>query len=201
MSMLSEMIREFVNDPSVGKEYGKWGALNREQRKLIRLLCDTCDHFERAADDLAKEREKIMQTICDHCSPSFDKNGKPVCVFDAVNGYKAIGKVLKGNQTPAEQRSIEMALISEICKGCNEEFPNNACEPSECRIRQRLINIPSDVAEHGEWKVETYKTSDAKFIRCSVCNSVIDSNFTHIDENEFGFCPYCGAKMDGGKNG
>lgn len=61
-----------------------------------------------------------------------------------------------------------------------------------------VSNIPAaDVAEvkHGEWKVETYKTSNAKFIRCSICNSVIDSNFTHIDETEFDFCPYCGAKM------
>ena len=55
----------------------------------------------------------------------------------------------------------------------------------------------ADVVEvkHGEWLVNEFSYS--KFITCSVCNSVIDSSYTNIDENEFDYCPYCGAKMDG----
>lgn len=49
--------------------------------------------------------------------------------------------------------------------------------------------------KRGEWFVKEFSYS--KFITCSVCNSVIDSSYTNIDENEFDYCPYCGAKMDG----
>ena len=50
--------------------------------------------------------------------------------------------------------------------------------------------------ERGEWIVESYKTSNAKFMSCSNCKSVIDLELnTAIDENEFDFCPYCNADM------
>ena len=67
---------------------------------------------------------------------------------------------------------------------------------------QIIDSIPTaDVVEvkHGEWISKTFKVTGRKFITCSVCNSPIDSTYTHIDENEFDYCPYCGAKMDGGK--
>ena len=34
--------------------------------------------------------EKVKQTICDNTYPDFDRKGKPVNVWNAVNGYKAI---------------------------------------------------------------------------------------------------------------
>ena len=61
-------------------------------------------------------------------------------------------------------------------------------------------NAPTaDVVEvkHGKWLSKIFKVTGRKFITCSVCNSVIDSTYTHIHENEFDYCPYCGAKMDG----
>lgn len=33
--------------------------------------------------------------------------------------------------------------IAVACKGCNKEFPNEPCEPSECHIQQGLFNIPA----------------------------------------------------------
>ena len=33
--------------------------------------------------------------------------------------------------------------IAAACKGCNKEFPNEPCEPSECHIQQGLFNIPA----------------------------------------------------------
>lgn len=36
-----KQIIEYINDESVSDHYGKWGALNREQRKTIRDLCNS----------------------------------------------------------------------------------------------------------------------------------------------------------------
>lgn len=39
--------------------------------------------------------ERIKQIVCDHCHSDFNKDGKPINVWDAVNGYKAIDNFLK----------------------------------------------------------------------------------------------------------
>lgn len=39
--------------------------------------------------------ERIKQIVCDHCHPDFNKDGKPINVWDAVNGYKAIDNFFK----------------------------------------------------------------------------------------------------------
>ena len=51
--------------------------------------------------------------------------------------------------------------------------------------------------KHGYWEVKEFSKHNKKFITCSKCRAVINSTYTHIDENEFDFCPYCGVKMDG----
>lgn len=67
-------------------------------------------------------------------------------------------------------------------------------------IYEEIQNAPTvNVAEvkHGEWKVKEFKSTNKKFITCSVCNLVIDCIYHNIYENEFDYCPYCGAKMGG----
>lgn len=39
--------------------------------------------------------EQVNQIICENCYPDFDAKGKPVNVFNAVNGYKAIDNLFK----------------------------------------------------------------------------------------------------------
>lgn len=40
------------------------------------------------------------------------------------------------------------AAIEAVCGGCNEDFENEPCEPTECSIRERLYAIPAaDVVE------------------------------------------------------
>ena len=46
----------------------------------------------------------------------------------------------------------------------------------------------------GKWVIHNTK-SGKKFISCPACNSVLDCDYQHIDENEFDYCPYCGEKM------
>ena len=64
MSIISDKIRSYVNDHDVSDHYGEWGILRRDQRRLIRKLCDTCDGFEKAADYFAgKAREEEQRYI------------------------------------------------------------------------------------------------------------------------------------------
>ena len=59
MSGLSDRIRKYVNDFDVSNEYGKWGILNRDQRRMIRRLCDLCDCFESEAVYLAAKLQEV----------------------------------------------------------------------------------------------------------------------------------------------
>lgn len=63
MSRISDQIREYVNDKDVSEHYGKWGIMRRDQRLLIRKLCDTCDMFERAADKYAMLYHNIWISV------------------------------------------------------------------------------------------------------------------------------------------
>ncbi len=71
-----------------------------------------------------------------------------------------------------------------------------------------FLVIPNDTptadvkeVKRGHWKVNEYPKQGKKFITCPACDSVIDCNYTKIDENEFDFCPYCGADMRGDTDG
>ena len=55
MSRISDRIRSYVDDFDTSDHYGEWGILRKDHRREIRRLCDTCDAFERAADELSRE--------------------------------------------------------------------------------------------------------------------------------------------------
>lgn len=62
------------------------------------------------------------------------------------------------------------AAIAVACKGCNKEFPNEPCEPSECHIQQGLFNIPAaDVV---------------KVVRCKDCKHFKPAHFKADDGTE-----------------
>lgn len=44
-----------------------------------------------------KELDIIEQLICENTYPYFDKDGKPVTIFDCVNGYKSIEDYVKSS--------------------------------------------------------------------------------------------------------
>lgn len=69
---------------------------------------------------------------------------------------------------------------------------------TSAEVNAIIVNAPAaDVVEvkHGEWKTQNFIIFDSEKVgyRCSECNTTWDTNTR--------FCPYCGAKMDGGKNG
>lgn len=96
---------------------------------------------------------------------------------------------------------IKRIDVMKICESYSEHCFNSSDAKGQDiadRILDDVVEIPTanfEEVKHGEWSVKEFSYS--KFITCSVCNSVIDSSYTNIDENEFDYCPYCGAKMDG----
>lgn len=63
-----------------------------------------------------------------------------------------------------------------------------------------IENVPTaDVQEvkHGEWKPFAYNINGRTCSNCHISQSVTVYNGKVM----FKYCPYCGAKMDGGKSG
>ena len=65
-------------------------------------------------------------------------------------------------------------------------------------IQKMPEGIVVDVAPvvHGRWVSVPYKLARV----CSVCNRDEPYKFADIDADVYDYCPYCGAKMDGGDN-
>lgn len=82
-------------------------------------------------------------------------------------------------------------VLLEVCKGCNEEFSEEPCEPGCCRIRERLEKLPrvtlDDLRPKGRW-IERYGVSEYKY-ECSLCHLGSDLMTD--------FCNHCGADMRG----
>ena len=45
--------------------------------------------------DVVEVIKRIKQIVCDYCYPDFNKDGKPINVWNAINGYEAIDNFLK----------------------------------------------------------------------------------------------------------
>ena len=89
--------------------------------------------------------------------------------------------------------------ISAVCFGCNKQFSNEPCEPSECTIRQSIMALPlANVVEikHGYWKWEKKIEPQAQNrLYCSVCdNECLGKNNYYVKSD---YCPHCFARMDG----
>ena len=57
-----------------------------------------------------------------------------------------------------------------------------------------------DLVKHGKWIVSCVKVQNMNIVRyrntCSVCGKIADFLLRELHYN---YCPYCGARMDGGK--
>lgn len=88
------------------------------------------------------------------------------------------------------------AFADVMCSACNEYFPDEPCEPSECDLCIALANAPAVDAVpvvHGRWKYY-HKQNIAVCTNCSFERD-LDANFGRAIS-----CPNCGAKMDGGED-
>ncbi len=67
-------------------------------------------------------------------------------------------------------------------------------------LKQLIENAPAaDVVEvkHGKWEENRYAFCNV----CSECGTIVDRSAIKWQSGELNYCPNCGAKMDGGKNG
>lgn len=78
-----------------------------------------------------------------------------------------------------------------------DEYAVKVEKASLMAFKEKLENIPAADAVpvvHGEWKPhEDKQVAFGLTFECSCCGSIVLVN----DALEFGYCPYCGAKMDG----
>ena len=106
--------------------------------------------------------------------------------------------------TTNEKRLIDAdAMVTLMCRACNNECCEEPCEPGECFIYDALANAPTvDAVEvvHGEWSTIEDDYCGMVALHCSVCNNEWwfeeDAPIKH-----YHYCPNCGAKMDGDGNG
>lgn len=67
MSKLTDQIREYVRCPQFdgGTEYGEWGSLSLNKRRLIKELCEQCERQEEWADTFFKETQLLKQQLAE----------------------------------------------------------------------------------------------------------------------------------------
>ncbi len=99
------------------------------------------------------------------------------------------------------ERSKVIEVIKNYGKGAIEDGQKTLDPVDDILLIQGAVGMirSANVVEvvHAEWKVDSFPEHNKKFITCSHCDSVIDCSKGYIDENEYDYCPYCSAKMDG----
>lgn len=59
-----EKMREYLKEPDVfSSQYGKWGALNKEQREYIRRLLDEMDRADIYIRQLYEENMRLKKEL------------------------------------------------------------------------------------------------------------------------------------------
>ena len=92
MTYRTEQIREFIKCPQFGDiEYGKWGALNLEQRKAFKDLCDLVDSMDSTIVNLNKWLEDKRKYYYELYQSSENEEDKDY----ALHTYFTLGDVLQ----------------------------------------------------------------------------------------------------------
>ena len=96
-------------------------------------------------------------------------------------------------------------VMSFLCKRCNEMYPDEPCEPSDCLMLEELDKCKTvDAVEvvHGKWELHGNDDDCGCSYFCSNCHNSYDEDwfYMHGQYRHFKYCPNCGAKMDGDGN-
>ena len=87
----------------------------------------------------------------------------------------------------------------EECRWKHGETPNanDFCSYGEQKNGDAAIDANAAPVGHGHFIHDGPRFSDGvDCYRCSICGGLAS-----VAETRFGFCPFCGAEMDGGSNG
>lgn len=87
------------------------------------------------------------------------------------------------------EREAVFKIVTDMICDCKVTHKGRA-------IRRNIKQLPvADVVEvrHGEW-IDSETNEGAV---CSLCKSFFDSYYGFFADEQFKYCPNCGAKMDG----
>lgn len=123
MSKISNKIKKYISCPQFGNEnYGEWGILTLEQRKLIKELAETCDMFEETADALAKENKELEHRLSNCIEPKFKIGDKiwAVC-WQTFIGEKYNYEIVNGKIDHLFIDRDNQVLYGTMCQSFREQ--------------------------------------------------------------------------------
>ena len=88
-------------------------------------------------------------------------------------------------------------MLASMCT--NNEVKKEILKATYELIKERIDDAPTVDAvplRHGKWIVNVRRNLTREF-KCSVCDKSICFNYDTCF-HEYDYCPFCGAKMDGG---
>ena len=98
---------------------------------------------------------------------------------------------------------IDEDKVMEIVKAIEKVLEDPRCNSTAIvltsGIRAMLKYIPYEDAQasvHGRWTQPDDVSKELGVYVCNVCGGVIAEN-EDVDIEEYAYCPFCGAKMDG----
>ena len=87
---------------------------------------------------------------------------------------------------------LKKGIEQQFCTACSSEYPNprcGACDVGEClRYIDDTPTVEAEPVRHAKWY------APASYDPCEWCSNCHERTRWFFDE---GFCPNCGAKMDG----
>ena len=92
------------------------------------------------------------------------------------------------------KRSDVLRIVSRRLKPCNALIGDlcNACE-DVCRMVEQIPSADVQPAAHGKWEV--FHEPDTNAYECTACHDVFWLSDGTPFENNYYFCPNCGANM------
>lgn len=99
---------------------------------------------------------------------------------------------------------MRLDALIDVCIGCNEEFPNEPCEPNDCKIKRALSVIPTaDVVEvvrckdckyrSKEWYEDKRNKDGGYWLVCCENDAIAERIYGLAQDNDY--CSY-GEKRD-----
>jgi hypothetical protein len=138
MSRIADNIRKYISCHQFGDEhYGEWGILTFKQRELIKELIETCNMFERTADEFGKANMKFKQQLAEseeEIKTVREQNGRVIEKLDLI---------VRSNQELELALSLAIKTLyksqGSYCDYC-EDANKRICSPLISNCHRHIVN-------------------------------------------------------------